>query len=90
MAARRDNRSTRWRCMSGRGGLAPARSSLASRARGVGTDVASPVAAWKRDIAIALRRRLGRDPDGRGTAWIAQYGASSPGVLATEPPAVWS
>jgi salicylate hydroxylase len=55
---------------------------LASRARGVSNHLASPLAAWKRDLAIALRRRLGRDLDGRGTAWIAEYDASAPDVLA--------
>jgi len=55
---------------------------LASRARGVSNHLVSPLAAWRRDMAIALRRRLGRgDPDGRGTAWIADYDASSPDSL---------
>ncbi|MGZ6693815.1 MAG: hypothetical protein ACXVHQ_41335 [Solirubrobacteraceae bacterium] len=39
------------------------------------------MAAWRRDISIALRRRFGGDPDGRGTAWIQEYDASSPNVL---------
>ncbi|MBV9803814.1 MAG: FAD-dependent monooxygenase [Solirubrobacterales bacterium] len=55
---------------------------LASRQRGVSNHLASPLAAWRRDLSIALRRRLGRDPDGRGTAWIPEYDASSPDVLA--------
>jgi salicylate hydroxylase len=55
---------------------------LASRERGVSNHLASPVAALKRDLSIALRRRLGRDPDGRGTGWIPEYDASSPEVLA--------
>jgi salicylate hydroxylase len=57
---------------------------LTSRARGVSNHLASPLAAWKRDAAIALRRRLGRDPDGRGAGWIAEYDASSPEVLALD------
>jgi len=55
---------------------------LASRERGVSNHLASPWAAWRRDISIAVRRRLGRDPDGRGTAWIPEYDASGPNVLA--------
>jgi salicylate hydroxylase len=55
---------------------------LASRERGVSNHLASPVAALKRDVSIAVRRRLGRDPDGRGTGWIPEYDASSPDVLA--------
>ena len=39
---------------------------------------------WRRSARplIAVRRRLGRDPDGRGTGWIPEYDASSPNVLA--------
>jgi salicylate hydroxylase len=55
---------------------------LASRRRGVSNHLASPMAALKRDLSIAVRRRLGRDPDGRGTAWIPEYDASAPEVLA--------
>ena len=55
---------------------------LASRERGVSNHLASPLAAWRRDLSIALRRRLGRDPDGRGTGWIPEHDASSPNVLA--------
>jgi salicylate hydroxylase len=54
---------------------------LASRERGVSNHLASPLATWRRDLSIALRRRLGRDPDGRGTGWIPDYDASSPNVL---------
>jgi len=54
---------------------------LASRERGVSNHLASPMAALRRDLSIALRRRIGRDPDGRGTAWIPEYDASSPTVL---------
>jgi salicylate hydroxylase len=56
---------------------------LASRARGVSNHLASPMAALRRDVSIAVRRRLGRDPDGRGTAWIPEYDASSSNALAT-------
>ena len=55
---------------------------LTSRARGVSNHLASPLAALRRDVSIAVRRRLGRDPDGRGTGWIPEYDASSPDVLA--------
>jgi salicylate hydroxylase len=54
---------------------------LASRARGVSNHLASPLAALRRDISIAVRRRIGRDPDGRGAGWIPSYDASSPDVL---------
>jgi salicylate hydroxylase len=55
---------------------------LTSRRRGVSNHLASPWAALRRDVSIAVRRRIGRDPDGRGTAWIPDYDASSPDVLA--------
>lgn len=55
---------------------------LTSRQRGTSNHLTSPVAALKRDILIAWRRRFGRDPDGRGAAWIPEYDASSPDVLA--------
>jgi salicylate hydroxylase len=55
---------------------------LASRERGVSNHLSSPVAALRRDVSIAVRRRFGRDPDGRGAAWIPEYDASSPDVLA--------
>ncbi len=55
---------------------------LASRERGVSNHLASPLAALRRDVSIAVRRRFGRDPDGRGTAWIPEYDASSSDVLA--------
>jgi salicylate hydroxylase len=54
---------------------------LTARERGLSNHLASPFAAWRRDVSIAVRRRLGRDPEGRGTAWIPQYDASSPQVL---------
>ena len=55
---------------------------LTSREIGKSNHLTSPLAAWKRDIAIALRRRRGVDPEGRGTGWILDYDAGSPGVLA--------
>jgi salicylate hydroxylase len=56
---------------------------LASRERGVSNHLASPLAALRRDVSIAVRRRFGSDPDGRGTAWIPEYDASSSSALAT-------
>jgi 2-polyprenyl-6-methoxyphenol hydroxylase-like FAD-dependent oxidoreductase len=55
---------------------------LTSRQRGVSNHLASPWAALRRDVSIAVRRRFGRDPDCRGTAWIPDYDASSSDVLA--------
>ncbi|HVC84951.1 MAG TPA: FAD-dependent monooxygenase [Solirubrobacteraceae bacterium] len=55
---------------------------LAARARGVDNHLVSPLAAWRRDIRIALRKRLRSDREGRGAAWIADYDAGSPGALA--------
>jgi salicylate hydroxylase len=55
---------------------------LAARERGVSNHLASRSAARRRDLSIAVRRRLGRDPDGRGTAWIPTYDASAPEALA--------
>jgi salicylate hydroxylase len=54
---------------------------LASRERGVSNHLASPLAALRRDLSIAVRRRFRRDPDGRGAGWIPEYDASSPDVL---------
>lgn len=56
---------------------------LAARERGVSNHLSSPLAALKRDISIAVRRRLGRDSEGRGTGWIPEYDATSPDVLAS-------
>jgi len=57
---------------------------LASRERGLSNHLASRWATWRRDLLIAWRRRVNRrDPEGRGTAWLADYDASSPDVLAT-------
>jgi 2-polyprenyl-6-methoxyphenol hydroxylase-like FAD-dependent oxidoreductase len=55
---------------------------LTSRARGEDNHLVSPWAALKRDALIAFRRRFGADPTGRGAAWIFDYDAGSPGVLA--------
>lgn len=55
---------------------------LTARERGGDNHLVSPLAAWRRDLAIALRKRLGRrDPEGRGTAWIPQYDATTPEAL---------
>jgi salicylate hydroxylase len=56
---------------------------LAARDRGEDNHLVSPLAALKRDALIALRRRFSRsDPTGRGTAWIFDYDAGAPDVLA--------
>ena len=55
---------------------------LAARARGVSNHLSSPLAALRRDVSIALRKRLGRDTEGRGAGWIPEYDATSPDVLA--------
>ena len=56
---------------------------LAARERGLSNHLPSRWAAWRRDLLIAWRRRVNRrDPEGRGTAWLAGYDASSPDVLA--------
>jgi salicylate hydroxylase len=61
---------------------------LTARDRGVDNHLVSPIAAWKRDILIAVRKRFGRDTSGRGTAWIPEYDASK--VIADERQAVAS
>ena len=56
---------------------------LAARERGLSNHLPSRRAAWRRDLLIAWRRRVNRhDPEGRGTAWLADYDASSSDVLA--------
>ena len=56
---------------------------LTARARGVSNHLPSRWAAMRRDAAIAVRQRLNRrDTDGRGAAWLADYDATSPSVLA--------
>jgi salicylate hydroxylase len=54
---------------------------LAARARGADNHLASPLAAWRRDLTIAVRRRLGSDQEGRGAGWIWDYDAGSPSAL---------
>jgi salicylate hydroxylase len=55
---------------------------LTARARGEDNHLVSPVAARRRDLAIAMRRRFGRDdPEGRGASWIPRYDATSPDAL---------
>jgi salicylate hydroxylase len=56
---------------------------LAARERGVSNHLSSPLAARKRDVTIALRKRFGRDTEGRGAGWIPEYDATSPDVLAS-------
>jgi salicylate hydroxylase len=59
---------------------------LTSRERGLSNHLTSRWDAWRRDLRIAWRRRVNRrDPEGRGAAWLADYDASSPNVLATSP-----
>ncbi len=56
---------------------------LASRDRGLSNHLTSRWATWRRDLSIAWRRYVNRrDPEGRGVAWLADYDASSPDVLA--------
>ena len=56
---------------------------LTARERGLSNHLTSPRAAWRRNLLIAWRRRMNRrDPEGRGAAWLADYDASSPDVLA--------
>jgi 2-polyprenyl-6-methoxyphenol hydroxylase-like FAD-dependent oxidoreductase len=54
---------------------------LTARARGEDNHLVSPWAALKRDALIAIRRRFGSDPSGRGAAWIFDYDAGSDNVL---------
>ena len=57
---------------------------LATRERGLSNHLTSRWAAGRRDLMIAWRQRVNRrDPEGRGAAWLADYDASSPDVLAT-------
>ncbi|MGD0700359.1 MAG: FAD-dependent monooxygenase [Trebonia sp.] len=56
---------------------------LTARERGLSNHLASPLAALRRDLVIAVRKRLNRrDTDGRGAAWLAGYDATAPDVLA--------
>jgi len=55
---------------------------LTARERGLSNHLASPWASMRRDLSIAVRRRLNRrDPEGRGAGWLAGYDATSPDVL---------
>jgi salicylate hydroxylase len=55
---------------------------LTARARGVSNHLTSPLAAFRRDVGIAVRKRFNRrDTDGRGAAWLAEYDATAPDVL---------
>jgi len=55
---------------------------LTARERGLSNHLASPWASKRRDLSIAVRRRLNRrDPEGRGAGWLAGYDATSPDVL---------
>ena len=56
---------------------------LAARERGLSNHLSSPLAALRRDVTIALRRRMGRDTEGRGAGWIPEYDATAPDVLAS-------
>jgi salicylate hydroxylase len=56
---------------------------LTARERGRSNHLPSRWAALRRDASIAIRRRLNRrDPEGRGTAWLAGYDATTPDALA--------
>ena len=56
---------------------------LTARERGLSNHLSSPLAARRRDLVIAVRKRLNRrDTDGRGAAWLAAYDATAPDVLA--------
>jgi salicylate hydroxylase len=56
---------------------------LASRERGLSNHLTSRWDIWRRDLSIAWRRHVNRrDPEGRGVAWLADYDATSPDVLA--------
>ena len=50
---------------------------LAARARGVDNHLVSPISAFKRDMLIAIKKRIGKDPSGRSSAWIPEYDAST-------------
>jgi salicylate hydroxylase len=54
---------------------------LAARARGADNHLVSPLAAWRRDMLIAVRKRFGSDQEGRGAGWIWDYDAGSPSAL---------
>jgi salicylate hydroxylase len=56
---------------------------LTARDRGEDNHLVSRWAALKRDALIAIRRRFGTDPSGRGAAWIFDYDAGDPLVLSS-------
>jgi salicylate hydroxylase len=56
---------------------------LTARARGDDNHLVSPIAAVKRDVLIAIRKRFSADVTGRGEAWIAEYDAGSEDALAS-------
>ncbi|HLW96044.1 MAG TPA: FAD-dependent monooxygenase, partial [Solirubrobacteraceae bacterium] len=55
---------------------------ITSRERGVDNHLTSPLAALRRDVMIAVRKRIGSDQEGRGGSWIWDYDAGSPSALA--------
>jgi salicylate hydroxylase len=55
---------------------------IAARDRGVDNHLTSAFAAWRRDLKIAVRKRLHADQEGRGASWIWDYDAGSPAALA--------
>jgi len=55
---------------------------LTSRSRGDDNHLVSPIAALRRDVLIAIRKRFSTDITGRGEGWIAEYDAGSPAALA--------
>jgi salicylate hydroxylase len=55
---------------------------LAARERGLSNHLPSRWAALRRDVGIAVRKRLNpKDVDGRGASWLADYDATTPDVL---------
>ena len=54
---------------------------LAARARGVDNHLTSPLAAWRRDLVIAVRKRVKPADEGRGANWIWDYDAGSAAAL---------
>jgi salicylate hydroxylase len=55
---------------------------LYARERGEDNHLVSPLAAFKRDMLIAVRQRFTRNRTGRGGNWIFEYDPASPSVLA--------
>jgi salicylate hydroxylase len=55
---------------------------LSARERGLSNHLTSRWAAWRRDLGMAIRRRIHPDdPEGRGASWLDAYDASSPTLL---------